>query len=136
MIPKGISVIQLNPYAVKQTKGFEDNSQRRSLQPGTAEKASFPEYLLLTKREGADAYKMAEKWLVERIIESGTTIRDREASESRVAHVEEFKEHPVYYKTMTGNSLKKMQSLIVNACKLMELNRSLIIMIQITVEFF
>jgi transposase len=29
MITNGISVVQVNPYAVKQTKEVEDNSQRK-----------------------------------------------------------------------------------------------------------
>ena len=36
-----------------------------------------------------------------------------------MAHAEEFKELHVYYTTRPDNSLKKMQSLIVIACKIL-----------------
>lgn len=42
-----------------------------------------------------------------------------QAAKSAVAHAEEFKELHVYYTTRPGNPLKKMQSLIVIACKLL-----------------
>lgn len=42
-----------------------------------------------------------------------------QAARSAVAHAEEFKELHVYYTTRTENPLKKMQSLIVIACKLL-----------------
>ena len=42
-----------------------------------------------------------------------------QAAKSVVAHSEEFKELHVYYTTRTENPLKKMQSLIVIACKLL-----------------
>lgn len=42
-----------------------------------------------------------------------------QAAKSAVAHAEEFKELHVYYTTRTENPLKKMQSLIVIACKLL-----------------
>ena len=42
-----------------------------------------------------------------------------QAAKSAVAHAEEFKELHVYYTTRTDNPLKKMQSLIVIACKLL-----------------
>jgi transposase len=42
-----------------------------------------------------------------------------QAAKSVVAHSEEFKELHVYYTTRTDNPLKKMQSLIVIACKLL-----------------
>jgi len=42
-----------------------------------------------------------------------------QAAKSAVAHSEEFKELHVYYTTRTDNPLKKMQSLIVIACKLL-----------------
>ena len=42
-----------------------------------------------------------------------------QAAKSAVAHAEEFKELHVYYTTRTKNPLKKMQSLIVIACKLL-----------------
>lgn len=42
-----------------------------------------------------------------------------QAAKSVVAHAEEFKELHVYYTTRTENPLKKMQSLIVIACKLL-----------------
>lgn len=42
-----------------------------------------------------------------------------QASKSAVAHAEEFKELHVYYTTRPDNPLKKMQSLIVIACKLL-----------------
>lgn len=42
-----------------------------------------------------------------------------QAAKSAVAHAEEFKELHVYYTTRTANPLKKMQSLIVIACKLL-----------------
>lgn len=42
-----------------------------------------------------------------------------QAAKSVVAHAEEFKELHVYYTTRTDNPLKKMQSLIVIACKLL-----------------
>lgn len=35
MISKGISVVQVNPYAVKQTKEVEDNSQLYTVGSGT-----------------------------------------------------------------------------------------------------
>ena len=41
-----------------------------------------------------------------------------QAAKSAVAHAEEFKELHIYYTTRTDNSLKKIQSLIVIACKL------------------
>lgn len=44
-----------------------------------------------------------------------------QASKSVVAHAEEFKELHVYYTTRTENPLKKMQSLIVIACKLLRI---------------
>ena len=44
-----------------------------------------------------------------------------QAAKSAVAHAEEFKELHVYYTTRTDNSLKKMQSLIVIACKLLRI---------------
>lgn len=42
-----------------------------------------------------------------------------QAAKSAVAHAEEFKEIHVYYTTRPDNPLKKMQSLIVIACKLL-----------------
>ncbi len=42
-----------------------------------------------------------------------------QAAKSAVAHSEEFKELHVYYTTRPDNPLKKMQSLIVIACKLL-----------------
>ena len=42
-----------------------------------------------------------------------------QAAKSAVAHAEEFKELHVYYTTRADNPLKKMQSLIVIACKLL-----------------
>lgn len=42
-----------------------------------------------------------------------------QAAKSAVAHAEEFKELHVYYTTRPDNPLKKMQSLIVIACKLL-----------------
>lgn len=42
-----------------------------------------------------------------------------QAAKSAVAHAEEFKEVHVYYTTRVDNPLKKMQSLIVIACKLL-----------------
>ena len=44
-----------------------------------------------------------------------------QASKSVVAHSEEFKELHVYYTTREENPLKKMQSLIVIACKLLRI---------------
>ena len=41
------------------------------------------------------------------------------SAKSAVAHAEEFKELHVYYTTRKENPLKKMQSLIVIACKLL-----------------
>ena len=42
-----------------------------------------------------------------------------QGAKSAVAHAEEFKELHIYYTTRTDNPLKKMQSLIVIACKLL-----------------
>ncbi|MDD3063760.1 MAG: IS110 family transposase [Massilibacteroides sp.] len=42
-----------------------------------------------------------------------------QAAKSAVAHAEEFKELHIYYTTRPDNPLKKMQSLIVIACKLL-----------------
>lgn len=42
-----------------------------------------------------------------------------QAAKSAVAHAEEFKELHIYYTTRPENSLKKMQSLIVIACKIL-----------------
>ncbi|MFQ6781282.1 MAG: IS110 family transposase [Coprococcus sp.] len=44
-----------------------------------------------------------------------------QATKSAVAHAEEFKELHVYYTTRADNPLKKMQSLIVIACKLLRI---------------
>ena len=44
-----------------------------------------------------------------------------QAAKSAVAHAEEFKELHVYYTTRKENPLKKMQSLIVIACKILRL---------------
>lgn len=44
-----------------------------------------------------------------------------QAAKSVVAHAEEFKELHVYYTTRADNPLKKMQSLIVIACKLLRI---------------
>ena len=44
-----------------------------------------------------------------------------QAGKSVVAHSEEFKELHVYYTTRAENPLKKMQSLIVIACKLLRI---------------
>lgn len=44
-----------------------------------------------------------------------------QAAKSVVAHAEEFKELHAYYTTRTDNPLKKMQSLIVIACKLLRI---------------
>lgn len=44
-----------------------------------------------------------------------------QAAKSAVAHAEEFKELHIYYMTRTDNPLKKMQSLIVIACKLLRI---------------
>ena len=44
-----------------------------------------------------------------------------QAAKSAVAHAEEFKELHIYYTTRVGNPLKKMQSLIVIACKLLRI---------------
>lgn len=44
-----------------------------------------------------------------------------QAAKSAVAHAEEFKELHVYYTTRAENPLKKMQSLIVIACKLLRI---------------
>ena len=42
-----------------------------------------------------------------------------QAARSAVSHAEEFKELHVYYTTRADNPLKKMQSLIVIACKIL-----------------
>ena len=42
-----------------------------------------------------------------------------QAAKSAVAHADEFKQLHVYYTTRTSNPLKKMQSLIVIACKIL-----------------
>ena len=42
-----------------------------------------------------------------------------QAAKSAVAHAEEFKQLHVYYTTRTSNPIKKMQSLIVIACKIL-----------------
>lgn len=42
-----------------------------------------------------------------------------QAAKSAVAHAGEFKELHVYYTTRSKNPLKKMQSLIVIACKIL-----------------
>lgn len=42
-----------------------------------------------------------------------------QAAKSAVSHADEFKELHIYYTTRTGNPLKKMQSLIVIACKIL-----------------
>ena len=42
-----------------------------------------------------------------------------QAAKTAVVHSEEFKELHIYYTTRTDNPLKKMQSLIVIACKLL-----------------
>ena len=42
-----------------------------------------------------------------------------QAAKSAVAHAAEFKELHVYYTTRADNPLKKMQSLMVIACKLL-----------------
>lgn len=44
-----------------------------------------------------------------------------QAAKSVVAHAEEFKKLHKYYTTRTDNPLKKMQSLIVIACKLLRI---------------
>ena len=44
-----------------------------------------------------------------------------QAAKSAVAHAEEFKELHTYYTTRADNPLKKMQSLIVIACKLLRI---------------
>ena len=44
-----------------------------------------------------------------------------QAAKSVVAHAEEFKELHIYYTTRADNPLKKMQSLIVIACKLLRI---------------
>ena len=44
-----------------------------------------------------------------------------QAAKSAVAHAEEFKELHRYYATRADNPLKKMQSLIVIACKLLRI---------------
>ena len=44
-----------------------------------------------------------------------------QAAKSAVAHAEEFKEQHMYYTTRADNPLKKMQSLIVIACKLLRI---------------
>ena len=44
-----------------------------------------------------------------------------QAAKSAVAHAEEFKELHLYYTTRADNPLKKMQSLIVIACKLLRI---------------
>ena len=44
-----------------------------------------------------------------------------QAAKSAVAHAEEFKELNMYYTTRADNPLKKMQSLIVIACKLLRI---------------
>lgn len=42
-----------------------------------------------------------------------------QAAKSAVAHANEFKQLHVYYTTRSNNPLKKMQSLIVIACKIL-----------------
>ena len=42
-----------------------------------------------------------------------------QAAKSAVSHAEEFKELHIYYTTRADNLLKKMQSLIVIACKIL-----------------
>lgn len=49
-----------------------------------------------------------------------------QAAKSAVAHAEEFKELHVYYTTRADNPLKKMQSLIVIACKLLRIIYSIL----------
>jgi len=44
-----------------------------------------------------------------------------QAAKSAVAHAEEFKKLHVYYTTREQNPLKKMQSLIAIACKLLRI---------------
>ena len=237
MVSNGISVVQVNPYAVKQTKEVEDNSQlkddRFSLE--LLKQAPFPDDLAALGEEGirqiwrdarlrgrgysrageiiryakgsvglkdgAGAGKTAVKWFVQRIMEldaepavikeeihekcleipyagnilkisgigentlsgilaemgdisrfddvkeiqkisglglvacsSGkhrgeTRISHRgrkrlrywlfQAAKSAVAHGEEFRELHIYYTTRADNPLKKMQSLIVIACKIL-----------------
>ena len=59
-------------------------------------------------------YISSDKFVLMRI----TYIRKNEKA---VAHAEEFKELHMYYMTRKDNPLKKMQSLIVIACKILRI---------------
>lgn len=69
-------------------------------------------------KDGADAGGSAVRWFFQKI-------RLRywlfQAAKSAVAHAEESKELHIYYTTRADNPLKKMQSLIVIACKLLRI---------------
>ena len=89
--------------------------------------------------DGTDAGREAVKWYAEQILKlvacsSGkhkgqTKISHRgrkrlrywlfQAAKSAVSHADEFKQLHEYYTTRTNNPLKKMQSLVVIACKIL-----------------
>lgn len=187
MISNGISVVQVNPYAVKQTKEIEDNSQlkddtkdpklianlvkdgnfgmpylpeefyadlrrlsmfrdqlcedriRNRIRLHREMKIYFPEYKeALGKVDGAFSLELLKTApFPEELISLGSEgirqiwhdakLRARkrlrywlfQAAKTAVVHSEEFKELHVYYTTRPDNPLKKMQSLIVIACKLL-----------------
>lgn len=65
-----------------------------------------PDGRRVLNNQGTDDYVLTRYWLFQ-------------AAKSAVAHSEEFKELHVYYTTRKQNPLKKMQSLIVIACKIL-----------------
>ena len=194
LIANGISVVQVNPYAVKQIKEVEDNSQSKDdrkdpklianlvkdgnfgmpylLEGLYAEirrlsmfrdqlqgdrirnfnrlhremKIYFPEYKdAFGKVDGTfAAWNFCKQHRFRKIFcslslvacssgkhqgQTKSSHRGRkrlrywlfQAAKSAVCHAEEFKALHVYYTTRSENPLKKMQSLIVIACKLLRL---------------
>ena len=163
MISDGISVVQVNTYAVKQSKEIEDNSQLKDdrkdpklianlVKDGNYGMPYLPEKILEIKGVGENilAGILAEMGDISRFDDvkkiqklSGMGLvacssgkhkgqakishrgRKRlrywlfQAAKSAVSHADEFKQLHEYYTTRTNNPLKKMQSLVVIACKIL-----------------
>lgn len=117
MISNGISVVRVNPYAVKQSKEagilakigdasrLDDVKEIQKLSGMGLAACSSGKHKGQTKisRRGR---KRLRYWLFQ-------------AAKSAVSHADEYKQLYEYYKTRTSNPLKKMQPLIVTACKIL-----------------
>ncbi|MFI3202562.1 MAG: transposase [Eubacteriales bacterium] len=112
MVSNGISVVQVNPYAVKQTKEIEDNSQAKN-------DLKDPKLIANLVKDGNYGMPYLPEGLYAENILEIAGVGERVLTGILAEIADEFKELHIYYTTRQDNPLKKLQSLIVIACKLL-----------------